>query len=258
VTKRAAGPYPCCAKPNIVNSGGRCLTPYLTFDSGVLSGVFTYEKEAGAGTNHGLRLFNAISGCLWCLCAACDGFGFARNAATTTFDVFYWLQVTNFDGLLNSAPNGPDYIDIWGLCLLPMGRQRLPTIQNFRAAEISSRQRVDPDEQIFFARHAGHLIAQLSIFEEEQRWDGPNVVPERKTLVFVDVNFGDFDRVGLFTRNLIQQRRNHFTWTTPFRPKIDDDRLIALHNFAIKVRFVEIDGGRVVVHSFRKNKSKSE
>jgi hypothetical protein len=40
-------------------------------------------------------------------CAACDGFGFARNTATT-FDVFYWLQVRNFDGLLNSAPNGPD------------------------------------------------------------------------------------------------------------------------------------------------------
>jgi len=49
-------------------------------------------------------------------CAACDGFGFACNT-TTTFDVFYWLQVTNFDVLLNSAPNGPDYIDIWGLCL---------------------------------------------------------------------------------------------------------------------------------------------
>ena len=40
-------------------------------------------------------------------CAACDGFGFARNTATT-FDVFSWLQVRNFDGLLNSAPNGPD------------------------------------------------------------------------------------------------------------------------------------------------------
>jgi hypothetical protein len=50
-------------------------------------------------------------------CAACDGFGFARNTATT-FDVFYWLQITNFDVLLNSAPpNGPDYIDILGLCL---------------------------------------------------------------------------------------------------------------------------------------------
>jgi len=44
------------------------------------------------------------------------GFTWSRNA--TTFDVFYWLQVTNFDvRLLNSAPNGPDNIDIVGLCL---------------------------------------------------------------------------------------------------------------------------------------------
>jgi hypothetical protein len=49
-------------------------------------------------------------------CAACDGFGFAHNTAAT-FDIFYGLQVTNFDVLLNSAPNRPDYIDIWRLCL---------------------------------------------------------------------------------------------------------------------------------------------
>jgi hypothetical protein len=49
------------------------------------------------------------------VCAVCDGFGFVRNTGTT-FDVFYWYQVTNFDGLPDSGPNGPDYIDIWGLC----------------------------------------------------------------------------------------------------------------------------------------------
>ena len=50
-------------------------------------------------------------------CAACDGFGFARNTATT-FDVFYWLQVTNFDvSLFDPTPSRPDYIDILGLCL---------------------------------------------------------------------------------------------------------------------------------------------
>jgi hypothetical protein len=49
--------------------------------------------------------------------AACGGFRFARNTATT-FDVFYWLQVTNFDvSLFDPTPSGPDYIDVWGLCL---------------------------------------------------------------------------------------------------------------------------------------------
>ena len=45
-------------------------------------------------------------------CAACHGFGIARNTATT-FDVFFWLQLTNFDvSLLQSTPNGPDHIDV--------------------------------------------------------------------------------------------------------------------------------------------------
>ena len=48
--------------------------------------------------------------------AACDGFGFARNTATT-FDVFYWLQVTKVDVLLNSTPNGVKYVDIFGVGL---------------------------------------------------------------------------------------------------------------------------------------------
>src|SRR6266404_4445123 len=39
-------------------------------------------------------------------------FHISRNTATT-FDVFFWLQVTNFDvSLLRSAPNGADHIDI--------------------------------------------------------------------------------------------------------------------------------------------------
>ena len=57
---------------------------------------------------------------------------------------------------------------IFGACAyFPWEDNVSPTIQNFRAAEISSRQRVDPTEQIFFACHAGYLIAQLPVFEEE-------------------------------------------------------------------------------------------
>jgi len=51
--------------------------------------------------------------------AACGGLGFARNTAAT-FDVFYWLQVTNYGVLyvlFDSAPSGSNYIDVWDLCL---------------------------------------------------------------------------------------------------------------------------------------------
>ena len=50
-------------------------------------------------------------------CATRRAVGFARNTAST-FDVFYRLQVTNFDvPLLQSAPNRPDYIDTLALWL---------------------------------------------------------------------------------------------------------------------------------------------
>ena len=48
--------------------------------------------------------------------AACGGFGFARNTPAT-FDVFYWLQVTNCDVLFDSAPSRSNYIDVWDLCI---------------------------------------------------------------------------------------------------------------------------------------------
>ena len=44
--------------------------------------------------------------------AACDGFGIARDTATT-FHVFSWLQVANlYVSLLHSVPHGPDHVDI--------------------------------------------------------------------------------------------------------------------------------------------------
>jgi hypothetical protein len=51
--------------------------------------------------------------------AAFGGFGFALKTAAT-FDVFYWLQITNYGVLyvlFDSAPSGSDYIDVWHLCL---------------------------------------------------------------------------------------------------------------------------------------------
>jgi hypothetical protein len=44
--------------------------------------------------------------------APSDRFGIARDT-DTTFDVFFWLQVTNFNvSLLHSAPNGADHTHI--------------------------------------------------------------------------------------------------------------------------------------------------
>jgi len=51
--------------------------------------------------------------------AAFGGFEFTLKTAAT-FDVFYWLQVTNYGVLyvlFDAAPSGSNYIDVWDLCL---------------------------------------------------------------------------------------------------------------------------------------------
>jgi hypothetical protein len=66
--------------------------------------------------------------------AARDGFGFARDTATA-FNVFFWLQITNFDvSLLRSAPNRPDHIDI-GIFGLFFHRQLFRSNVSFRMAD---------------------------------------------------------------------------------------------------------------------------
>jgi hypothetical protein len=52
------------------------------------------------------------------VCVVYGGFGIVRNRPAAAFDVFYLAQVTKNDmPLLQSAPNRPDYMDIWALWL---------------------------------------------------------------------------------------------------------------------------------------------
>ena len=66
-----------------------------------------------------------------------------------------------------------------------------------------------------------------------------------ETLVVVHVYFRNFDRTRFFARDLVQQRRDHFARTAPFRPKIDDHRFVVLRQFAVKIRFVKCDSLRI-------------
>ena len=68
---------------------------------------------------HGATLSLLVVACGARGALACSGFGFARNT-DATFDVFYWLQVTNYGVLyvlFDSAPSGSNHIDVWDLSL---------------------------------------------------------------------------------------------------------------------------------------------
>src|SRR5437667_2753002 len=130
------------------------------------------------------------------------------------------------------------------------------TPQQVYSSKNCSAQRFESVKQILFARDSGHLVAQLAVLEKEQSRDGPNIIFERKTLIFVHVDLRYFDRIHFFPSYLIQERRDHFAGATPFGPKIDDHRLVVLRHFAIKIGFIKNDDG--IFHSFKKGKSKSE
>jgi hypothetical protein len=118
-------------------------------------------------------------------------------------------------------------------------------LTNFRAAKTFLRQRFEAVEQIFFVRDSDDLVTELPVLEKEQRRNRTNVVLRRETLVFVHVHFCYLDRARLFARDLVQQRRDHFTRTTPFSPKIDDHRFVVLRQFAVKIGFVEVYNRRI-------------
>jgi hypothetical protein len=75
--------------------------------------------------------------------AAFGGFGFALKTAAT-FDVFYWLQVTNYGVLyvlFDSAPSGSNYIDVWDLCL--HAQTASPIISSQRFSDESRREQAE-------------------------------------------------------------------------------------------------------------------
>jgi len=75
--------------------------------------------------------------------AAFGGFGFALKTAAT-FDVFYWLQVTNYGVLyvlFDSAPSGSNYIDVWDLCL--HAQTASPIISSQRFSDESWREQAE-------------------------------------------------------------------------------------------------------------------
>jgi hypothetical protein len=67
------------------------------------------------------------------------------------------------------------------------------------------RQRVDPTDQVFLARHACDLVANLSVFEDQERGNRANIEFEGQVLVLVDVHLAYFNGAGFFARDLINE-----------------------------------------------------
>ncbi len=65
--------------------------------------------------------------------------------------------------------------------------------------------------------------------------DGADAVLRRERLLFVNVDFADLGLAVVFIGEFVEQRRNHFTGATPFRPKIHEDGRGRLQDVLCKV-----------------------
>ena len=92
--------------------------------------------------------------------ASFGGFGFALNTAAT-FDVSYWLQVTNYGVLyvfFDSAPSGSNYIDVWDLCLHAQTASPIISLQR-----ISGESRREQAEKLFVRKSCAHNQSPIAI-----------------------------------------------------------------------------------------------
>ena len=98
----------------------------------------------------------------------------------------------------------------------------------------------------FSLANADDLIAQLAVLEKKAAGLIARMLYLAERLWFSSTfTFAILQCAGFFPRYLVQQRRDHFARTAPFRPKIDDHRFVVLRKFAVKIRFVKCDSGRI-------------
>jgi hypothetical protein len=91
-----------------------------------------------------------------------------------------------------------------------------------RSPESGSQEAVDVLLQIAFGTHSHDLPRDFAIFEKEQSWNGADAVFSGQGLLLINIDFANANTSIVFAGKFIQQRADHFAWSTPLGPKIDD------------------------------------
>jgi hypothetical protein len=91
-----------------------------------------------------------------------------------------------------------------------------------RWPESGSQQAVDVLLEIAFGTHSDDLAGDLAIFEKEERWNGADAIFSGQRLLFINIDFANADTAIVLPGKFIQQGADHFAWTAPLGPKIDD------------------------------------
>ena len=89
--------------------------------------------------------------------------------------------------------------------------------------------------KLVFGGHANKSINDFTALEQHARWDGANTVSASGLRILIGIHLADAHPAIIVGCQFFNDRCQHFAGTAPRRPKIDEDRLIGLENFSLKV-----------------------
>lgn len=90
-------------------------------------------------------------------------------------------------------------------------------------AWVPSHVRFQPRSDYMLRLRADNLIDELAVFEDQERRDAANVELRGGARILVNIQFRDLVSTIRFGSQLIENRREHATWSTPFGPRINQD-----------------------------------
>ena len=84
------------------------------------------------------------------------------------------------------------------------------------------------------------LVFYFAVFEEQEKWDGLDVVFHSEVAGVVDIDLANFSFAFDFAGDGIDDGAEHFAWATPFCPEVDEDWHIGIDDLGLEVIFSEL------------------
>src|SRR3954469_8487529 len=91
-------------------------------------------------------------------------------------------------------------------------------------AASSNRHAIEARFKVALAAQADHLFGYLAVLEKQKRGNRPDPIFRGAVLMIIDIDLADVDLAGIFLRQFIKNRPDHFAGATPFGPEINEDR----------------------------------
>jgi len=78
-------------------------------------------------------------------------------------------------------------------------------------------------------------IDDAAPFEEQQGWEGADLISLGRVRVLVDIELADDELAGMRCRDRLDHRGDHVTRATPIRPETDEHQLFSPQDLGLEI-----------------------